>query len=218
VQLPVYNLTGEVVRQIEVNDKVFAQPYNEAVVHQVMVGMRANARQGTASTKTRSMVSGSTRKLFRQKGTGEARAGSIKSALHRGGAVTFGPHPRDYRQDTPKKMRRLALRCVLSAKAGGGELKVVDAFDFAEPKTKRMLEVLAALKVESSALVVTPETDVNLVKSSRNIPVIDTTNVNVINMLDILSHQTILMTEAAVRAAEKLWGNVSEQGGNDASL
>lgn len=214
MQLPVYNLSGEVVRQIEVNDRVFAEPFNEAVVHQVMVGMQANARQGTASTKTRSMVRGSTRKLFRQKGTGEARAGSAKSALRRGGAVTFGPHPRDYRQDTPKKMRRLALRCVLSAKAGDGELKILDGFNFAEPKTKKMLEVLAALGVNSSALVVTPESEPNLIKSSRNIPEIDTTNVNVINILDIMSHQTLLMTEAAVRAAEKLWGNGLTQGGD----
>ena len=214
VQLPVYNLSGEVVRQIEVSDRVFGTPFNEAVVHQVMVGMQANARQGTASTKTRSMVSGSTRKLFRQKGTGEARAGSIKSALRRGGAITFGPHPRDYRQDIPRKMRRLALRCVLSAKAGDGELKVLEGFNFEEPKTKRMLEVLAALGVETSALVVTPESDPNLIKSARNIPQIDTANVNVINMLDIMSHRTLLMTEAAVRAAEKLWGNGSNQGGD----
>ena len=214
MQLPVYSLSGEVVRQIEVNDKVFAAPFNEAVVHQVMVGMRANARQGTASTKTRSMVSGSTKKLFRQKGTGEARAGSIKSALRRGGAITFGPHPRDYRQEIPRKMRRLALRCVLSAKAGDGELKVMEGFNFEEPKTKKMLEVLAALGVETSALVVTPESEPNLIKSARNIPQIDTTNVNVINILDIMSHQTLLMTEAAVRTAEKLWGNGSTQGGD----
>ena len=214
MQLPVYSLSGEIIRQIEVNDKVFAEPFNEAVVHQVMVSMQANARQGTSSTKTRSTVSGSTKKLFRQKGTGEARAGSIKSALRRGGAITFGPHPRDYRQDIPKKMRRLALRCVLSAKAGDGELKVLDGFNFEEPKTKKMLEVLAALGVASSALVVTPETDENLVKSARNIPVIDTMNVSVINILDIMSHRTLLMTEAAVRAAEKLWGNGLTLGGD----
>jgi large subunit ribosomal protein L4 len=214
VQLPVYSLSGEVVRQIEVNDKVFAAPFNEAVVHQVMVSMQANARQGTSSTKTRSMVSGSTKKLFRQKGTGEARAGSIKSALRRGGGITFGPHPRDYRQDIPKKMRRLALRCVLSAKAGDGELKVLDGFNFEEPKTKKMIEVLTALGVNSSALVVTPVSEPNLIKSSRNIPEINTTNVNVINMLDIMSHKTLLMTEAAVRIAEKLWGDGSTQGGD----
>jgi large subunit ribosomal protein L4 len=214
VQLPVYNLSGEVVRQIDVNDSLFAVPFNEAVVHQVMVGMQANARQGTSSTKTRSMVRGSTRKLFREKGTGQARAGSAKSALRRGGAITFGPHPRDYRQDTPKKMRRLALRCVLSAKAGDGELKILDGFNFEEPKTKRMLALLEALGVESSALVVTPEPEANLIKSARNIPQIDTMTVNVINVLDIMSHQTLLMTEAAVRAAEKLWGNGATQGGD----
>jgi len=214
VQLQVYSLSGEVVRQIEVNDKVFAEPFNEALVHQVMVSMQANARQGTASTKTRSMVNGSTKKLFRQKGTGEARAGSKKSALHRGGAITFGPHPRDYRQEIPKKMRRLALRCVLSAKAGDGELKVLDGFNFEEPKTRKMVEVLAALGVNSSALVVMPESEPNLIKSSRNIPEIDTINVNVINILDIMSHKMLLMTEDAVRAAEKLWGNGSTQGGD----
>jgi large subunit ribosomal protein L4 len=214
VQLPVYNLSGEVVRQIDVNDSLFAVPFNEAVVHQVMVSMQANARQGTSSTKSRSMVRGSTRKLFREKGTGQARAGSAKSALRRGGAITFGPHPRDYRQDTPKKMRRLALRCVLSAKAGDGELKILDGFNFEEPKTKRMLAVLEALGMESSALVVTPEPETNLIKSARNIPQIDTMTVNVINILDIMSHQTLLMTEAAVRTAEKLWGNDATQGGD----
>ncbi len=213
MQLPVYSLSGEVVRQIEVNDKVFAEPFNEALVHQVMVGMQANARQGTSSTKTRSNVSGSTKKLFRQKGTGEARAGSMKSHLRRGGAVAFGPLPRDYRQDIPKKMRRLALRCVLSAKAGDGELKILDGFNFEEPRTKKMVEVLAALKVNTSALVITPESEPNLIKSSRNIPEIDTINVNVLNILDIMSHKMLLMTEAAVRVAEKLWGNGSTQGG-----
>jgi large subunit ribosomal protein L4 len=213
VQLPVYNLAGEVVRQIDVNEKVFGVPFNEALVHQVVVGMQANARQGTSSTKTRSTVSGSTRKLFRQKGTGEARAGSIKSALRRGGAITFGPHPRDYRQDTPKKMRQLALRCVLSAKATDGNLKVLEGFNFEEPKTKKMIEVLSALGIASSALVVTPESEPNMIKSARNIPQINTSNVRVINLLDVMSHQTLLMTEPAVRAAEKLWGNVSKQGG-----
>jgi large subunit ribosomal protein L4 len=183
------------------------------LVHQVVVGMQANARQGTSSTKTRSTVSGSTRKLFRQKGTGEARAGSIKSALRRGGAITFGPHPRDYRQDTPKKMRQLALRCVLSAKATDGNLKVLEGFNFEEPKTKKMIEVLSALGIASSALVVTPESEPNMIKSARNIPQINTANVRVINLLDVMSHQTLLMTEPAVRAAEKLWGNVSKQGG-----
>jgi large subunit ribosomal protein L4 len=212
VQLPVYNITGEVVRQIEVSDAVFAVPFNETVVHQVMVGQQANARQGTAATKTRGMVRGSTRKLFRQKGTGNARAGSKKSPLRRGGGVTFGPHPRDYRQQIPRKMRRLALKCVLSAKAGDGELKVLDGFDFAEPRTKKMIEVLLALGIDSSALIVTPEPEENVIKSAQNIPQIKTTPAHVINIIDILSHKTLLMTEAAVRVAEKLWGNGLTEG------
>jgi len=218
VQVPVYNLTGEVVRQIEINDSVFGVPFNETVVHQVMVGLQANARQGTASTKSRGEVNGSTKKLYRQKGTGYARAGSKKSPTRRGGGVAFGPHPRDYRQDIPKKMRRLALRCVLSSKAGEGDLKVLDAFDFTEPKTKKMIDVLVALGIESSALIVTPKPEENVIKSARNLPEITTTPANVLNLLDILSHKTLLMTEAAVRVAEKLWGNGKAQGGNDASV
>ena len=218
MQVPVYNLSGEVVRQIEISDSVFGVPFNETVVHQVMVGLQANARQGTASTKSRGEVNGSTRKLYRQKGTGYARAGSKKSPTRRGGGVTFGPKPRDYRQEIPKKMRRLALRCVLSSKAGEGDLKILDAFDFTEPKTRKMIDVLTALGIETSALIVTPKPEENVIKSARNLPEITTTPASVLNLLDILSHKTLLMTEAAVRVAEKLWGNGTAQGGNDASV
>jgi large subunit ribosomal protein L4 len=218
VQVPVYNLSGEVVRQIDISDSVFAVPFNETVVHQVMVGQRANARQGTSSTKTKGTVHGSTRKLFRQKGTGYARAGSKKSPLRRGGAITFGPHPRDYRQDIPRKMRRLALRCVLSAKAGDGELKILEGFNFTEPRTKKMIEVLIALGIDSSALIVTQEPEENVIKSARNLPEIKTMPANILNIIDILSYKTLLMTEAAVRVAEKLWGNGFKQGGEDASV
>lgn len=218
MQVQVYNLSGEVVRQIEVSDAVFAVPFNEAVVHQVMVGLQANARQGTSSTKTRGMVHGSTRKLYRQKGTGYSRAGSKKSPLRRGGGITFGPHPRDYRQEIPRKMRRLAIRCVLSAKAGDGELKVLDKFDFTEPKTKKMAEALAALGIDSSALIVTSEPEGNVIKSARNLQDIKTMPANVLNILDILSYKTLLMTEAAVRVAEQLWGNGLTQGGDNASV
>ena len=218
MQIPVHNLAGEVVDHIEISEQVFAVPFNEAVVHQVMVSLQANARQGTHDTKTRREVAGSTRKLFRQKGTGNARTGSIKSPLHRGGGIIFGPHPRSYRQEIPRKMRRLALRCVLSAKAGDGELKVLEGFDFAEPKTKRMLEVLSTLGVDSSALIVTPEPEANIIKSARNLAAIKTVPVNVLNVLDILSYKMLLMTEAAVRLAEKLWGNGLTQGGDNASV
>ena len=218
MQVPVYNHAGEAVRQIEISDLVFAVPFNEAVVHQVMVGLQANARQGTHSTKTRGEISGSTSKLYRQKGTGYARAGSKKSPLRRGGGITFGPHPRNYRQAIPRKVRRLALRCVLSAKAEDGELKILEEWNFEEPKTKKMIEFLSALGVNSSALIVTPEPEANVIKSARNLANIKTMPVSVLNVLDILSHRMILMTEAAVRRAEKLWGNGLAQGGDNASV
>ena len=218
MQVPVYNISGEVIRQIEVSDAVFAVPFNEAVVHQVMVGQQANARQGTASTKTRADVRGSTRKLYRQKGTGYARAGSKKSPLRRGGGITFGPHPRSYRQDLPKKLRRLALKCVLSAKAADGELKILEKWDFTEPKTKKMAEALAALGIDSSTLIVTPEPDENVIKSARNFKKIKTLPANIINVNEILAYKTLLMTEAAVRVAEKLWDNGSVQGEQNASV
>ncbi|MBN1161787.1 MAG: 50S ribosomal protein L4 [Dehalococcoidales bacterium] len=218
MKVPVYSLSGEEVRKIEISDKVFGVPFNEAVVHQVMVGLRANARQGTASAKTRGEVAGSTRKLYRQKGTGYARAGSKKSPTRKGGGVTFGPRPRDYRQEIPKKLRRLALRCVLSSKAGEGDLKIVEAFDFKEPKTKIMTKTLAALGIESSALIVTQKSEGNVILSSRNIPEITTTPASVLNILDIMSHKTLLMTEDSVRTAEEMWGNSAKQGGKDASV
>lgn len=218
MKIPVYNISGEEVRKIEVSDAVFGVPFNESIVHQVMVGQQANARQGTASTKTRGEIRGSTRKLYRQKGTGYARAGSKKSPLRVGGGVTFGPHPRSYRQDLPKKMRRLALRCVLSAKAADGELKVLEEWDFSEPKTKKMAEALAALGVDSSALIVTPEPNENVIKSARNLKKIKTLPANIISVNEILSYRVVLMTEAAVRIAEKLWGNGSAQEAKDASV
>jgi large subunit ribosomal protein L4 len=213
VKVPVYSLTGEEVRKIEISDAVFGVPFNEPVVHQVVVGMQANARQGTAFSKSRGDIVGSTKKLYRQKGTGYARAGSKKSPTRRGGGSAFGPKPRDYRQDIPKKLRRLAFRCFLSSKASDGDLKILEGFKFEEPKTREMLAVLDALKVDSSALIVTQNSEENVIKSARNIPQITTSPASVINIMDILSHKTLLMTEAAVRTAEKLWGNGKAQEG-----
>ena len=206
MEVPVYSLSGEVVKHIEISDGVFAVPFNQAVVHQAVIRQRANARQGTASTKTRSEVAGGGRKLFRQKHTGLARAGSRRSPLRRGGGIIFGPKPRSYRQDMPKKMRQLALRCVLSAKARDEELMVLEELKFDQPKTKQMAGILAALGVDSSALIVTDEPEENVVKSSRNLAGIKTIPANILNVVDILSYKMLLMTEAAVRKAEQLWG------------
>jgi len=218
VQVPVYSLTGEVVKHTEISEQVFGVPFNEAVVHQAVVRQRANARQGTASTKTRSEVAGSGRKLFRQKHTGLARAGNRKSPLRRGGGVTFGPKPRSYRQAMPKKMRQLALRCVLSAKARDGELKVLEQLELDEPRTKEMVKILSALEVDSSSLIVTDEPKENVIKSARNLTRIKTMPANLINVIDISSHKMLLMTEAAVRKTEQLWGERLLQGGKHASV
>lgn len=218
MEVPVYSLTRDVIKHIEISDDVFGVPFNQSVVHQAMVRQRANARQGTASTKTRSEVSGTTRKLFRQKGTGYARGGSRRSPLRRGGGIAFGPKPRSYRQAMPKKMRQLALRCVLSAKVGDGELMVLEQLKLDEPKTKEMARILAALGVDSSALIATSEPEENVVKSARNLPGIKTIPASLLNVIDILSYKMLLMTEAAVRKVEQLWGKRLSQGGSSASL
>ena len=217
MQAPVYNLAGEVVANIEISDKLFGVPFNESLVHQSVVRQQANARQGNASTKTRGNVSGSTRKLYKQKGTGSARAGSIKSPLRRGGGIVFGPHPRDYHQAMPKSMRRLALRCVLSAKLEDGELKILESLKLDEIKTKKMAGILDAMKVDKTALVVTAAPDTNMVKSARNLPGVKTLPANLLNVVDIISHRTLLIEVDAVRRAEQLWGENSSGEENNAT-
>lgn len=206
MQMPVYGLNGEVIEQIELSEAVFALPFNEAVVHQAMVRQLANRRQGTASTKTRGEVGGSTRKLYPQKHTGRARRGDIKSPLLRGGGVVFGPKPRSYRQLMPKKMRRLALKCLLSAKVREGDMKLVQGLNFEEPKTKDMVNVLSSLGVDSSALIVTANSTVNVVKSAANLPDVKVLPSALINVLDLLSYKTLVATVPAIRNIEQIWG------------
>jgi large subunit ribosomal protein L4 len=206
MQMPVYSLDGEVVDQIELSEAVFGLPFNEAVVHQAMVRQLANSRQGTASTKTRGEVSGSTRKLYAQKHTGRARRGDIKSPLLRGGGVVFGPKPRSYRQLMPKKMRKLALKCLLSAKIREGDMKLVQELNFEEPKTKDMIKILSSLGVDSSALIVTAHPAHNVVKSSANLPDIKVSPSALINVLDLLSYKTLIATVPAIRNIEQIWG------------
>jgi len=202
----VHNLSGEVVRNIEISDAVFAVPFNEALVHQAVVSQEANARQGTAAVKARGEVAGSGKKLYRQKHTGLARAGDRRSPTRRGGGIIFGPQPRDYRQDLPKKMRRQALRCSLSAKARDGQMTVVDSLSLEEPKTKVMAGVLNALGVESAALVLTNGPEPNVILSARNLTGVKTLPVNMLNVVDVLAYQRLLLTEDSVRKIEELWG------------
>jgi len=218
MQIPVYSISGEKVRDIEISDSVFAVSFNEVLVHQVMVAQQANARQGTADTKTRSEVAGSSKKLFKEKGTGNARAGNIRSPLRRHGGVIFGPHPRNYRQATPKKMRQLAIRCMLSSKLSEGELKVIEPFTFEQPKTKEMVNILKGLSIDKSVLIVDGKPETNFVKSARNIPGVKTLPANLLNVVDLLSYKKLVMTENAVRAAEELWGKEPAEEVKDASI
>jgi large subunit ribosomal protein L4 len=206
VKAEVYDLNGEVVEQIELNEAVFALPLNQAVVHQAMVRQLANGRQGTASTKTRGEVSGSTRKLYAQKHTGRARRGDIKSPLLRGGGVAFGPKPRSYRQSMPKKMRRLALKCLLSAKIREGNMRLLKELDFEEPKTKDMVSVLSSLGIDSSALIVTAQSAPNVIRSAANLTDIKVVPSALINVLDLLSYEMLVATVPAVRNIEEIWG------------
>ena len=206
MQISVYNNAGQEITKIDVDEAVFGLKPNEALVHQALVRQLANSRQGTADTKTRREVSGSSRKLYKQKHTGMARAGNKRSPLRRGGGVIFGPHPRSYRQAMPKKMRRLAIRSVLSAKVAGEELKVIDSFGLEEPKTRQMAQILQALDIWSSALLVTADLDTTVVKSARNIAMVKTLPADMLNVGDLMSCDTLLMTVDAVRRVESMLG------------
>jgi large subunit ribosomal protein L4 len=204
MEFPVRNAAGETVERVQLQDRVFAQPFNEAVVHQAMLRQLANARQGTADTKTRGEVSGSKRKVYRQKHTGRARRGSLRSPLLRGGGVAFGPHPRSYEQRMPRKMRRLAIRCLLSAKASSGEMVVVDRLSLKESKTVEMAQILKALEVKGSALVVTLKPEAELVKAARNLPRTKTSPAALLNVVDLLSYRFLVITTDGVRCVEDI--------------
>ena len=204
--MPVYTLNGEVVDQIELSQAIFDLPFNGVVVHQAMARQLANRRHGTASTKTRGEVKGSTRKLYRQKHTGRARRGDIKSPLLRGGGVVFGPKPRNYRQSMPRKMRKLALKCLLSAKVREGNIRLVQELDFKGPKTKDMINVLSSLGIDSSTLILTAESTPNVVKSAANLPEVKVLPSALINVLDLLSYEMLVATVPAIHNIEQIWG------------
>ena len=207
MNIEVKNIRGESVDEIEIQDDVFGAPMNSALVHQVVVGQLANKRQGTSKTKTRSEVSGGGRKPWPQKHTGRSRQGSIRSPLWKGGGVTFGPAPRSYRQRTPKKMRRAAIRMTLSDKARAGSLIVVDALALDRPKTKDFVAMMQALGVERSVLLVGDGAEHDALRAGRNVQGIDMLPADLLNAVDVLNHRTLIMTLDAVRRAEALWGS-----------
>jgi large subunit ribosomal protein L4 len=189
-----------------VDDQVFAIEPNLAVVHQAFVAQQANQRAGSASAKTRSEVRGSTAKVRVQKGTGRARAGPASAPQRRGGGAAFGPKPRSYRQALPKRMKRLAIRSVLSGKVADGRLMVVKELALEKPRTKEMVSVLSNLGIERSALIVTGEPDRSVHVSARNIPKTKVLPAAYLNVLDMINHRDLVMTVAAVRRCEALWG------------
>lgn len=206
MKLDVRDREGKKLKSIEVDELVFGLKPHRAVVHQAMLAQRANQHRGTHKTKSRGEVRGSTAKLFRQKGTGRARMGSNRSPLRRGGGVAFGPRPRSYRQDLPKRMRRLAIRSVLSAKAANGTLQVVDELNMESPRTKDLVAVLQSLGFERATLVVTAQPARAVHQSVRNLSHVKLLPAAYLNVLDLLSHRGLLMTVGAVRVAEALWG------------
>ena len=212
---------GRSLGHIDVLDDLFDAPSRPALVHQVVVGQQANARQGTVGTKTRAQVSGGGRKPWRQKGTGRARVGSIRSPIWRGGGVIFGPGQRSYAKRTPKRMRRAALKSVLSAKARDGELVVVDDIRLPEPRTRHMVEVLGAIGVGDSVLLVADGADRSVLRCARNIPNLRMMPSYQLNAADLLRVRGVVMTLSALREAERIWGGpyVREAGrlGRDAA-
>ncbi len=206
MKLDVRNMSGAVVDDIEVLDDLFDVPMNAALVHQVMVGQLANKRQGTAKVKTRSEVAGGGAKPRPQKYTGRARQGSIRSPIWRGGGVVFGPTPRSYRQRTPKRVKRQALKMVLSDKAREQQLIVVDELSIAAAKTKELAQALNALGVDSSVLLVSDGTNDAVVRAARNIPKTRTLPVDLLNTVDLLNAKSVVISVDAVREAERLWG------------
>ena len=200
----VYNMEGNEVGTMELNDAVFGVEINEHLVHLAVVRQLANNRQGTQKAKTRSEVSGGGRKPWRQKGTGHARQGSIRAPQWTGGGVVFAPVPRDYEVKMNKKERRAALKSALTSKVQDNKLVVVDSLALAEAKTKEMQKVLTNLKADK-ALVITAADDQNVAISARNIADVQTATVNTINVYDVMKHSTVVVTKDAVASIEEVY-------------
>ena len=205
-KVAVYDITGKQTgEEIELMDYVFGVEFNEAVVHQAVVMQQANERQGTHATKTRGMVRGGGRKPWKQKGTGRARAGSVRAPLWVGGGTVFGPAPRSHAKDMPRKARRLAIRCALSAKVAEGALVVVDNLTFDAPKTKDAVAMLTGFEAaDKKALIITDGENENVEKSSRNIEKVKALSNDCLNVYDILNAEKVLLAKDAVARIEEV--------------
>jgi len=205
VQLPVYNLNGDIVSQLEVSDLVFGIQPNLAVMHQALVRQLANARTGTHDTRTRAEVSGGGRKPWRQKGTGRARQGSIRAPQWRGGGVVFGPHPRSYEQRMPRKMRRLALRSALSQKVAEERLLVVTGLSEMEPRTKAMIAALERLGLAGQkVLIATNGRNEPVQKAGSNLPNVKVIHASNLNIADLLKYDYLFLEDGAVNSLQEI--------------
>jgi large subunit ribosomal protein L4 len=200
--IDVYNTNGESVSQIELTDSIYNVPVKTSVLHDVVTMQLAGRRSGTAKTKNRSEVSGSRRKLYKQKGTGRARRGDIKSPILRGGGVIFGPTPRSYAYKLPKKVRKLALKMALSCKLKDNQLTVLDRFELEKIRTKEFVKVIDTLKKQNS-LIVIDETNETLQLSSRNVPGVKVLKTDGLNVYDILKYENLILIESSVRTIER---------------
>lgn len=204
-QVMKYDVNGKELGNIELPASVFNENINEHAVHQVVVSQLAKIRQGTASTKTRGEVSGGGKKPWRQKGTGRARHGSIRSPLWVGGGVTFGPKPRSYDKKVPRKVKKLALRSILTDKLESGSLIVLEELSFDKPKTSQMVEVLRNLELEGAKVVIViPKKDTNVYLSARNIPGVKTLVVDALNAYDLLNNDYLVIVNEAIEKIEEV--------------
>ena len=199
-----YNIAGQEIGTVKLSDEIFAQEVNQAALHTVVRAYLAHQRQGTQSALTRAEVSGGGIKPWRQKGTGRARQGSTRSPQWRHGGVVFAPKPRDYRVSVNKKVKRLAMKSALSSKVNDGSLVVFDALELAAPKTKEMIKVLDAVKV-NKALVVLPEKDETVERATGNIPNVKTTLVGTLNVYEILKYDTLILTKDSLAKIEEVY-------------
>ncbi len=204
-EINVYKQTGEIAGTMNLDDSLFAVEVNEALVHQVVVAQQNNARQGTKSTLTRTEVRGGGIKPWRQKGTGRARQGSIRSPQWTGGGVVFAPKPRDFSQKVNKYAKRSALASALTGKLNDNAIVVVDALNLEKAKTKEMVKILDALKIEKRVLVVITDEDKAVVRAANNIPCVKTINSALINVYDVVANAKVLMTKAAVEKIQEAY-------------
>ncbi len=217
MEATLYNQSGQSIGTIQLEDYIFGVEPNMPVMHQAMVRQQANARLGTQNTRGRGEVVGSTRKLYRQKGTGRARQGSVRAPHRKGGGVAHGPHPRKYTKAMPRKMRRLAVRSALSAKYAANQMHFVDTLAFERPRTKDMLELLKQFNFEGSILIVLDAKNEFLQRSANNLASVKTLLAAYVNVIDLLKYDHVIMLQPAVQVLESFLGQPRDNGAPDAA-